>query len=98
MRRSTCCQQPLKAEFGMPWLFMRRHGLKLRHLWVYLNGERSWFPFVRLTHAEFTSFGELEPNIKGRPKLGANVGRLARISLARVKPVTMVVPRYSVED
>lgn len=66
-----CCQQTLKRGLEVLWLMMRRHAPRLRNLWLYLNGERVWSPFVKLISPRFTSFGDLGPWMKRWPKAGA---------------------------
>ena len=56
----------------MPWLMMRRHALRLRHLWLYLekDGEQVWSPFVRHAFPELISWTELQSWVKKRPRRG----------------------------
>ncbi len=71
VRRSICCQHPLKGGLGMPWLLMRRHALRLRHLKLFLDGEQVWSPFVRHVFPRLVSLMELQSWVKRRPRLGA---------------------------
>jgi hypothetical protein len=71
VRRSICCQHPLSGGLGMPWLRMRRHALRLRHLRQYLDGDRVWSPFVKRDFPQLVSLTELQSWIRRRPRLGA---------------------------
>jgi hypothetical protein len=71
VRRSICCQHPLRGGLGMPWLLMRRHALRLRHLQIFLQDEQVWSPFVRRVFPQLVSLTELQTWVKRRPRLGA---------------------------
>jgi hypothetical protein len=71
VRRSICCQHPLRGGLGMPWLMMRRHALRLRHLQRFLDGDQVWSPFVRRVFPQLVSLTELQSWIRRRPRLGA---------------------------
>ncbi len=71
VRRSICCQHPLKGGLGMRWLLMRRHALRLRHLKRFLDGEQVWSPFVRHVFPRLVSLMELQSWVERRLRLGA---------------------------
>ncbi|XP_036366636.1 uncharacterized protein LOC118766888 [Octopus sinensis] len=54
----------------MPWPLMRKHALRFRHLWLLLNGEQVWSPFVKWMFPRFTSFSGQESWFFRRSRLG----------------------------
>ena len=70
MKRSVCCQQPLKGGLGVPWLLMRKHALRLRHLRLYLDGERVWSPHAKALFPRLESLANIGSWIYRRPRQG----------------------------
>ncbi|GAB1597330.1 hypothetical protein Ahia01_000009400 [Argonauta hians] len=70
VRRSICCQDPLNGGLGMPWLLLRKHAQRLRHLQRFLSGEQVWSPFTRHAFPQLVSLVELQSWLKQRPSFG----------------------------
>ncbi|MCP3653585.1 MAG: zinc-binding domain-containing protein [Herbaspirillum sp.] len=82
VRKSICCQLPLRGGLGMPSMLIRRHALRLAHLQSFLRQSGSdddeddvesiaWAPFVRHVFPQLVSLKELQSWVKRRPRLGA---------------------------
>lgn len=62
-----------KAVIGwarMPWLRMSKFALRLKYLWLYLDGEQVWSSLVKVFLLQLTSLLEISPWVKQRFRLG----------------------------
>lgn len=54
------CLKPLKSGWRMTRLLMRRHAIRLKHLWLHLHGIGMLSPLAKQMFLKFLSFGGRE--------------------------------------